>query len=455
MTTKPISSTLLPTGRRWRQVRARLREALWVIPTLYVIAATVLAVGLTRLDQQHPLDLGWELSAASASTTLAALGGGMITFTGFVTSVILMIVQFGSSQFSPRFLRWFRSEATLKHALGTFIATFLFALVATAITGRGATDAVPYRALLGALMLTIASIGWFLALISRTSDNLRVARATQRIDAQAREVFDSVYPETHSDVKAAVVVARAVDGIEPVQVLRHRGVGAILVSIDRRALAQLAASHQATIEFVTAVGDHVVTDGPVLRVYGASPISERRLRTGLTFGDERTPEDDPAFTLRLLVDVAIKALSPAVNDPTTAVQSIHRIEDVLRYASAKHLSVGVTTDAAGVPCLIYPTPGWDDLVSLALSEIRLFGAGQYQVARRVRALLEDLIADLPGERRPALEQQLGLLDDAVNAEMAPSQLAPAFVADRQGIGGSGTSSGLPSSSIRTPTEPAP
>lgn len=437
MASKQVSSTLLPTGRRWRQQQARIREALWVIPAIYVVAATVLSVGLTHLDQQHPLNLGWGLSAASASTALSALGGGMITFTGFVTSVILMIVQFGSSQFSPRFLRWFRSEATLKHALGTFIATFLFALVATAMTGRGANDAVPYRALLGAMVLTLGSIGWFLALISRTSDNLRVARATQRIDAQAREVFDSVYPETHSQVQAAIAVVRAVDGVEPIQVLNHRGIGAILVSIDRRALAHLAASHHATIELVTAVGDHVATDGPVLRVYADSPISARRLRAGLTFGDERTPEDDPAFTLRLLVDVAIKALSPAVNDPTTAVQSLHRIEDVLRYASAKHLSVGVTNDASGVPCLIYPTPGWDDLVELALSEIRLFGAGQYQIARRVRALLEDLLADLPSERHAALNQQLLLLDDAVNSTIPSSQRAPALVADRQGLGGGG------------------
>lgn len=125
----------------------------------------------------------------------------------------------------------------------------------------------------------------------------------------------------------------------------------------------------------------------------------------LSFGDERTIEDDPAFALRLLADVAIEALSPAVNDPTTAVQSLHRIEDVLRYASAKRLAAGVVTGPQGEARLVYPTPSWDDLVALSLDEIRAFGAGQYQIARRVPALLHDLIADLAAHRHPALIRQ--------------------------------------------------
>jgi uncharacterized membrane protein len=151
-------------------------------------------------------------------------------------------------------------------------------------------------------------------------------------------------------------------------------------------------------------------------------------------GDERTLDDDPAFAFRMMVDVAIKALSPAVNDPTTAVQALDRIEDLLRYAAAKHLSVGVVTDGTGVMRLVYPTPTWEDLVELALDEIRAFGAGQYQVARRLRALLDALRADLPEHRRPALEAQSALLADAVEHSFRQTQRADALVPDRQGIG---------------------
>jgi uncharacterized membrane protein len=136
----------------------------------------------------------------------------------------------------------------------------------------------------------------------------------------------------------------------------------------------------------------------------------------------------------MLVDVAIKALSPAVNDPTTAVQSLDRIEDLLRYAAPKHLFTGIVTDRHGAVRFLYPAPTWDDLVELALDEIRAFGAGQYQVARRLRALLDALIADVPERRQPALVRQQGLLDDAVAAAIPASQRDDALVADRQGIG---------------------
>ena len=151
-------------------------------------------------------------------------------------------------------------------------------------------------------------------------------------------------------------------------------------------------------------------------------------------GDERTLRDDPAFTIRMMVDVAIKALSPAVNDPTTAVQALHRIEDLLRYAAAKHLSAGVVTDGTGVIRLVYPTPTWEDLVELALDEIRAFGAGQYQVAWRLRALLDALIADLPEHRPRPWEAQVALLADAVGHSYSQTQRAAALVPDRQGLG---------------------
>ena len=318
--------------------------------------------------------------------------------------------------------------------MGTFVATFLFALAATALTGRGESDAVPYRTLMLALVLAVASVGWFIALVAHTMDNLQVAHVTQRVDAQARQAFDAVYPTDHSRVQAGLEVVAAIGSSAPIQELRYNRVGAVLVSIDRRGLVQEAIARDAVIELSAAVGDHVPTGGVVLRVYGPEPIRERRLHAMLSFGGERTIEDDPAFALRLLVDVAIKALSPAVNDPTTAVQSLHRIEDVLRYASAKRLAAGVVTGPQDEARLVYPTPSWDDLVALSLDEIRAFGAGQYQIARRLRALLEHLIADLREERRPALVRQRQLLDEVVERLVPAAQRDDALVADPQGLG---------------------
>lgn len=208
----------------------------------------------------------------------------------------------------------------------------------------------------------------------------------------------------------------------------------MVVALDRNRVTDLAVRYDALVRLVPAVGDHVPTGGVLLHVYGAKKMPERHLRKAVVLGDERTIDDDPAFTIRMLVDVAIKALSPAINDPTTAVQSLDRIEDLLRYASSKHLSTGTVVDGRGTIRFIYSTPTWQDLVELAFDEIRAFGAGQYQVARRMQALFDDLLKDLPEKRHPALTAQRHLLDDAIANQIPLNQRAAALRPDRQGIG---------------------
>ena len=288
-------------------------------------------------------------------------------------------------------------------------------------------------------MLTLLSVAMFLVLIDRTANGMRVANVAQRLDIAARDVFDAVYPQTADEVRAAEDTVRSLDAVAAVQVIRNGPVGCVLVAIDREALAGLAGTGDCVIELVHAVGDHVPAEHVLATVYGPGPLSERSVRRAIVLGDERTLDDDPAFAIRMFVDIAIRALSPAVNDPTTAVQVLGRIEDLLRYAAPKHLSVGVVTDGAGTTRLIYPVPSWDDLVELALSEIRNCAARQLQVTRRLRALLETLLEDVPEARRPALQQQLVLLDDLVAETFPPEQRPTAMVADRQGLGMRATS----------------
>jgi uncharacterized membrane protein len=412
----------------------RLVDSLWLAPAACVVAAVILSVGLVRWDEADPLTLVRSIDPSSATSALAALGSGMLAFTGFVTAVVMMIVQFGTSEFSPRYLSWFRRDWTLKLALGAFTATFVFALVATAQVARGNENFVPARTLLAALLLMILSIAMFLALIDHSSNGLRVASVVQMVDIEARRIFDAVYPAATADVEATDQAVRALHGQRPVQVVSQGRVGAVVVALDRNRFAREADRYGVVLVLIPAVGDHVAANGALLEVYGAQPVPERRLRKAILLGDERTLDDDPGFTIRLLVDTAIKALSPAVNDPTTAVQAMDRIEDLLRYAASKHLSNGVVTGRSGSVRLIYRTPQWDDLVELALDEIRAFGAGQYQVARRMRALLQALIDDLPARRQPPLVRQLGLLDDAVASAVPEQQRADSLVPDRQGIG---------------------
>lgn len=421
-------------SRRWRAPARRLWNSLWFVPAVYVLLAIGLGAGLTRWDQADPVTLTRSISASSAIAALSALSSGMLAFTGFVTAVVLLVIQYGSSQFSPRFVAWLRRDPTLKFALSGFSATFVFALVSTAEIGRGNTAFVPSRTLIAALILLVQSIALFLLLIDRTSSGLRVAYGLQSIDRAARRAFDAAYPAAAPASTSRQEAARSLKGLTPVQAVRQGPAGSVLVALGRNGLAAIAAGHDAVIEVVPAPGDHVPAGAVLLSIYGQRAIPERRLRRHLVLGDERAIDQDPAFALRLLVDVAIKALSPAVNDPATAVQSLDRIEDLLRYAAPRHLAAGIVTDSHGTVRLVYQTPTWEDLVQLALDEIRAFGAGQYQVARRLRALLDDLTAGLPENRWPPLAEQRQMLDDAIASAIPGNQRADALVPDRQGIG---------------------
>ena len=336
--TRPVQHA--PSGFRLRRAMRRLWYSLWFVPAVSVILALALSAGLLRWDEADPVVLTRAISAGSASAALSALGSGMLAFTGFVTSIVLLIIQFGTSEFSPRFLGWFRTDPELRYALSGFIATFLFALVSTAQMGRGAAAFVPTRTLIAALLLTLLSIALFLLLINHTSYSLRVAHILQSLDGDARAVFDTVYPSSASQAAAAQEAERSLRGRPAVQTVHNSPVGSVLVTLNRPRLVNLAQSHDAVIEIMHAVGNHVPGGGALLNVYGSQAIPGKQLRKALAMGDERTLRDDPAFTIRMMVDVAIKALSPAVNDPTTAVQALDRIEDLLRYAGAKQLSSG-------------------------------------------------------------------------------------------------------------------
>jgi len=165
------------------------------------------------------------------------------------------------------------------------------------------------------------------------------------------------------------------------------------------------------------------------------PVPRAALRGCVAVGAERTLAQDPRFAFRILVDIANRALSPAVNDPTTAVLALDQIAALLLCLGRRHLDDGRVYDADGTLRVVYGTPDWPDYVMLAVSEIRHYGEGSLQVDRRLRAMLDHLIRDLPAARRPPLEQELALLGSAVERGFRDEEdRERARVADFQGVG---------------------
>jgi uncharacterized membrane protein len=187
------------------------------------------------------------------------------------------------------------------------------------------------------------------------------------------------------------------------------------------------------------VGDTVVDGMPLLRVHGGTqPLAEKRLRRAVRLGHERTFDQDPKYAIRILVDIAIKALSPAINDPTTAVQALDQLEDLLLRLGRADLEAGRVRDRRGSVRLVFAVPKWEDFLVLAFDEIRYCGASSIQVMRRMRALLQDLMEQVPPERRPALRRYLERVDNGIRRTFEDEEdRKDALEVDRQGLGLSG------------------
>ena len=169
---------------------------------------------------------------------------------------------------------------------------------------------------------------------------------------------------------------------------------------------------------------------------GGQDLNEDLLTTAVMFGAERTTEQDPTFAYRIIVDIALKALSPAINDPTTAVLAIDQLENLLRLTGQCHLRNDAVEDHTGKLRVIFRTPNWEDFVHLTFSEIRAYGSTNLQIVRRMRAMIQNLLSALPAHRRKELSIQMSLLDREIAIAFTfPEDLALAQVPDRQGLGG--------------------
>ena len=219
--------------------------------------------------------------------------------------------------------------------------------------------------------------------------------------------------------------------------VEHRGTSGIVLAANLKALISLAQRADGVIEFVPRIGDFVAVGEPLFRLYGAAAqIEDNILRAQVALGPERTIEQDSTFAFRVIIDIGIKALSPAINDPTTAVLAIDQIHRLLRQAGQRQLHGDMYYDSNAVLRLVFHTPNWEEFVELALSEIRLYGAGNFQIARRLRAMIVNLSENLPEARQPALRRELDLLDLTLQtAYKFPEDLALARQPDSQGLGG--------------------
>jgi uncharacterized membrane protein len=416
-----------------QRLRLWWENAFWVIPLAGIAIAFFLSQAVEQFDESIGSGQPQVLSVSSAQTLLSAIGGGMVTFTGFVFSVILLVIQFGSSAYSPRTVTYFMRARSVQWVLATFLATITFSFLTLFSIGSGGRDAfVPLLGVATAIFSLLLSLAGFLVLISVVSNRVKVDSLLSAIGTMARRQL------RHRHAAAAGRGAQPLDGIpdaaEGGELLRYVGRPGQVVGISVARLERLMERNGVHAQVLIRVGDGVSVGAPVVQVSrGTAHISDQEVSRCLLVHHERSLKYDPLYALRILTDISLKALSPAINDPTTAVRSLDEVEGVLRVAAG--LPLGPVLIKAGNGSVVLRGATWPDVVDLALLEVLEAGLDQPQITRRVSALLADLLADLPAEQDEPLLRYQRRLTDAVTAAH-PLDQHVWLTGDRQGLGGS-------------------
>jgi len=395
------------------------------------MAAAILAAPLVRmLDEQTR----WTLlgyGADGARAVVGALSASILSLLVFSFSIMLLAVQVAGGQLSPRIVARIFEARAVKVALSVFAFSFVYSLAAL---GR-VEDRVPQLPILVAVLTSCFSIALFLYLVQGASKSFRPVVMLTQVAADTRAVIASHYPDS-LQARERAQPQEAVSKPAARSVV-HSGPAGVVLSIDTAGLVELAAQADCVIEFIPQVGDFLAIGDETFRIHGASSgsMDDFALRNCVALGPERTLDQDPAFGFRIIVDIAIKALSPAINDPTTGALSIDQLEHLLHLLGGRQLGSGVARDSAGMARLLYRTPDWEDFVTLAVTEIRLCGATSPQVTRRLQVMFEHLLKVVPAERTGALHTEKALLDRTIERTYTDAgDRALARVADVQGFG---------------------
>lgn len=420
------------------QLRQYVRNSIWVLPLLGIVAALVLVRVLYWIDER----LGWQMmfDPDAAKIVLVSLATAVFTFIVYIASALLLAMQLASAQLTPRIIAILFRDRVTRLSLMLFAANFTF-LVAALLRIR---TAVPTLTAETAAFSCLASLVVFLHMVDHVGKTLRPSGVLQGVAAEGYKVIKAVYPRRladFADESRAPTDDLAAESSRTLPSLQN----GVLLAFNARGLVRWARRANCRIELLPQVGDYVAADQPLFRILGnQAPPPAARLHRSVALGQERTLQQDPAFAFRILVDIAAKGLSPAINDPTTAVLAIDQIHYLLASVGARNLNEGDVRDASGAIRLTVRTPDWEDFVHLAVTEVRQFGQGSIQVTRRLRAMLENLVTILPEQRSLAIRQQLDLLArSSRRCFLEPEDRELAGVSDTQGVGGTHARSGSP------------
>ena len=389
----------------------KLRSNYWLLPALCLAGAVLLATVLVEVDEGlQRRGAAWAFAGGpdSARSLLSTIATSMMTLTALVFSITMVVLQLASSQFSPRALHTFLRDRQNQVTLGVFLATYVYALLALRQV-RG-TDAaishfVPGMTITVAFVLVLVCVGLFVAYIHHISTSIQVSQIVRRIEAKSRALVERRYP-----VAASGVVDEPVPSVPAGSDTIACSRAGTVVTVDVPKAVRLATELDTVVHVLARSGDFVVAGQSLVACENPVDDGERLLGVVQVAG-RRDESDDATFGLRQLVDIAVRALSPGVNDPSTAVECLDRTHDLLRLLVVREYPQQVFHDDAGRVRVVFPQVPWDEHVGLVVDEIRLWGEDSLRVRARLQEIVDDLLHEAPPTRRAALLRRLPLFPE--------------------------------------------
>jgi uncharacterized membrane protein len=413
-----------------------VRSSMWLLPIVCLIAGALIGLGTLAVDRATDYGLvphSLTGTPTSAQTILSSFATALVSLTSLVLTVTLVAVQLAMGQFSPRIVGALLADRFSQLAVGLFGASFLVVILTLREIRGSNTGRVPGLSMLLSYGLMAASLVVLVLFVHHAGQGLRPAGLIDLVGDRSRDLIVRRHGEqpVHTDSSDTIVTG------EPGNVIR----------IDRPALVAAARESDCVLELVPVVGDFVVSGAPLFRVHPgtrrtgeaagelAGQLRANDLTRHVLLADERVHTEDLAYGFRKLVDIAVRSIAQPFDDPTTAVQALHRLHDLLRQLAARPLPSGEHRDEDGVVRLVERTVSWDGYVRLAFDEIRLAGASEPQVTRKMCAALDDLKSVAPPDRQAPLDRQLRLLSSAVRRCYEDEEdVAAALTPDTEGIG---------------------
>ncbi|MBK8174649.1 MAG: DUF2254 domain-containing protein [Rhodospirillales bacterium] len=374
-----------------------MRSSYWFIPSLMFLGAIILSILMVRLDiyvlrNNFITDESWfpKFEAEAARSILSTIASGMVTVAGVVFSLTIVSLQLASSQFGPRLLRTFMNSLGNQIVLGTFTATFLYCLILIG-TVRDRIDFVPQLSVVTGILLGVIDVAVLIFFIHHVATSIRIESLIATVTTDLRTVIDRIFPveigEEPPDRGVANDARLQFD--KDSAAIRARSSGYVR-HVDGEMLLAIARHHDLVLHVDRKPGDFVVEGATLFRVVPSERVTEEvtgRILDSTVLGRDRTPSQDMDFALRQLVEVALRALSPGINDPFTAVECVNRLGEALCIVVRRPEPSAYRVDDNGVLRVIAEPLGRPEMIRTAFDPIARAGGSNGDVAARILEII--------------------------------------------------------------------